>query len=231
MQRIADEDKVVIEYQSLSDKVYEYLCNQIIEGKITYGEKLSLKRISEQLKVSTMPVRDALKKLEMENVVQINPRSHCIVKVPTKKSILDAFEMRRLLELRVVEMIHGGVTERELAPLSKIVTEMCNIVGSNVKSRSLRRYIHLDQLFHTTLCGLSENEYLQKFYREVSLHLNMTFTYRIGIPANISGTYREHKRIVEHLSSKSTEALAVLKKHLNSSKNNIVKGDIFKSLH
>ena len=53
-----------IEYPSLSDVVYEHLSKQIIEGSIRYGEKLNIKAISEQLNVSTMPVRDALKKLE-----------------------------------------------------------------------------------------------------------------------------------------------------------------------
>ena len=219
-----------IEYPSLSDRVYEYLCKQIIEGNIKYGEKLNITAISAQLNVSTTPVRDALKKLEMENIVQIKPRSNCIVTVPTKKSILDAFVMRELLELHTVELIYKTVTKDQLSLMSAIVNDMVKIaLGNRIKDK-VRRYIHLDLSFHTELCDLAVNEYLQKFYREVNLHLNMTFIYRIGTPPDIHGTLMDHRRFVELLSENSPESLELLKAHLEHSKSNIVQGKHFQAM-
>ena len=219
-----------IEYPSLSDRVYEYLCNQIIEGNITYGERLNIKKTSEQLNVSVTPVRDALKKLEMENVVHIKPRSNCIVTVPTKKSILDAFAMRELLELHAVELIYQTIARKELSPMGAIVSDMETITKGERTRDQISQYIHLDQLFHTELCTLAGNEYLQKFYREVNLHLNMTFIYRIGIPPNIGETFEDHKRIVEKLTENSSESLELLEAHLELSKSHIVNGELFHSL-
>jgi len=219
-----------IEYPSLSDRVYEYLCNQIIEGNITYGERLNIKKISEQLNVSVTPVRDALKKLEMENVVHIKPRSNCIVTVPTKKSILDAFAMRELLELHAVELIYQTIAQKELSPMGAIVSDMETITKGERTKEQIKQYIHLDQLFHTELCTLAGNEYLQKFYREVNLHLNMTFIYRIGIPPNIRETFEDHKRIVEKLTENSSESLELLEAHLERSKSHIMNGELFHSL-
>jgi len=219
-----------IEYPSLSDRVYEYLSNQIIEGNITYGERLNIKKLSEQLNMSAMPVRDALKKLEMENIVHIKPRSNCVVTVPTKKSILDAFAMRELLELHAVELIYQTITQRELSPIGAIVNDMDTITKGKRTRDQISQYIHLDLLFHTALCTLAGNEYLQKFYREVNLHLNMTFIYRIGTPPDIGESFEDHKRIVEKLTENSSESLELLEAHLERSKGHIVNGELFHSL-
>ncbi|UCF96666.1 MAG: GntR family transcriptional regulator [Spirochaetaceae bacterium] len=219
-----------IEYPSLSDRVYEYLCNQIIDGNIKYGERLNIKGISEQLKVSTMPVRDALKKLEMENVVRIKPRSNCFVTIPTKKSILDAVVMREVLELHAAKLIYRTIADAELQPMQNIVADMKKIIEKEPTRNIMNRYIYLDLLFHTELCNLAGNDYLKKFYREVNLHLNMTFIYRIGTPPNIRESFRDHKRFVEKLSGNSPESLDLLAEHLERSKGHIVQGRLFQSL-
>jgi DNA-binding GntR family transcriptional regulator len=219
-----------IEYPSLSDVVYEHLSKQIIEGSIRYGEKLNIKAISEQLNVSTMPVRDALKKLEMENVVQIKPRSNCIVAVPTQKSILDAVDMRELLELHAVKLAYRKISESDLQPIREIVDEMKTIIEETPSGDKTNRYIYLDLLFHTELCNLAGNDYLEKFYREVNLHLNMTFIYRIGIPPDINESFTDHEQIVEKLAENSPESLVLLEDHLERSRGHIIQGELFRSL-
>ena len=221
---------VQIEYPSLSDRVYEYLSKEIIEGNIRYGEKLNIKVISETLNVSTMPVRDALKKLEMENIVRIKPRSNCIVTVPTKKSILDAVEMRELLELHAAGRIYREITPNELHPLCEIVEDMKTAVGGTPTHEKMNRYIYLDLLFHTELCNLAGNDYLKKFYREVNLHLNMTFIYRIGTSPDIQESFADHERIARKLAENSPESLDLLESHLERSRGHIVRGRLFRSL-
>ena len=219
-----------IEYPSLSDVVYEHLSKQIIEGIIKYGEKLNIKAISERLNVSTMPVRDALKKLEMENVVQIKPRSNCIVAVPTKKSILDAVEMRELLELHAVKLALRTMSVDNLRPILEIIDEMKSLIEGTQSSDQVNRYIYLDLLFHTELCKLAGNDYLEKFYREVNLHLNMTFIYRIGIPPDINESFADHKQIAKKLAESSPESLELLGDHLERSRGHIIQGELFRSL-
>ena len=219
-----------IEYPSLSDVVYEHLSRQIIEGEIRYGDRLNIKKISEQLNVSTMPVRDALKKLEMENIVRIKPRSNCILTVPTKKSILDAVDMRELLELHAVELAYRRVSENDLHPISEIVDEMKTINEGAPSVEDTNRYIYLDLQFHTELCNLAGNDYLQKFYREVNLHLNMAFIYRIGVPPNIGETFRDHRRIAEKLAENSARSVELLEGHLERSRSHIIQGELFRSL-
>ena len=64
---------------SLVDRVYTHLLNRIIMGAIRYGEAISIKAVAAELSVSSMPVREAVKRLEFEGVVTIKPRSACRV--------------------------------------------------------------------------------------------------------------------------------------------------------
>ena len=84
-----------IDTSSLVDRVYQHLLNQIITGMVKYGDSINLKKVAAELSVSTMPVREAVKRLEFEGVVSIKPRSSCRVRIPSRRMILEVYELRR----------------------------------------------------------------------------------------------------------------------------------------
>ncbi|MCK9288376.1 MAG: GntR family transcriptional regulator, partial [Sphaerochaetaceae bacterium] len=70
----------IIEKRSLAEQVYHYLCDSIIGGRFNYGDTLSTKQLADELSVSMMPIREALKRLEVDGLVEIKPRSMCVLK-------------------------------------------------------------------------------------------------------------------------------------------------------
>ena len=80
-------NKTPIFTKSLVDQVYEHLLDQIISNKLYYGDNLSIKDISEEFGISTMPVREAIKRLEYDRVVEIKPRSSCHIRTPDATEI------------------------------------------------------------------------------------------------------------------------------------------------
>ncbi|GAB4221837.1 MAG: GntR family transcriptional regulator [Spirochaetales bacterium] len=219
----------VLDTRSLSEQVYEYLCTMIIEGKLNYGETLSIKTIAQELQVSSMPVREAIKRLELEGIITIHPRSRCVIKVPTKKSIQDALEMRELLETHCIESIYTKVAPSDLEHLYHILEQMKRIVAEGQGSEQVKQYIWWDREFHMELCRLTNNEYLLKFYKEISLHLNMNYIYNIAIPPDITMTLEHHTHIIEALSRHSPDAIELMKIHLDRSKRNVLEGPRFAS--
>jgi DNA-binding GntR family transcriptional regulator len=117
-----------------------------------------------------------------------------------------------------------------LRPILEIIDEMKSIIEGSQSSEQVSRYIYLDLLFHTELCRLAGNDYLEKFYREVNLHLNMTFIYRIGIPPDINESFADHKQIAKKLAESSPESLELLGDHLERSRGHIIHGELFSSL-
>jgi len=219
--------------RSLSDQVYDYLADQIIRGKMGYGDKLNIKRIAAQLEMSSMPIRDAIKRLEQENIVVVKPRSNCYVRMPTKKATLDAIESRRMVETFAVTSIYPHVSQLELSQLRRVLESMRPIASASAAEKDRKRleeYIELDRQFHTELCSLARNDYIDRFYREISMHLSMSFSYGIGVCHGLESTFAEHEAIVSHLLDHSPMAVTVLKEHLLRSRENIVSESMFQTL-
>jgi DNA-binding GntR family transcriptional regulator len=212
---------------SLAEQAYRHLCNRIIEGSIDYGESLNIRQIAERLNISSMPVREAMKRLEMEGVVTITPRSVCRVRIPTRQSILNALEMRELLEIHCVETIYPTIGSAQLRSLRRLVGTMKGIAEDRTRSPQVKRYIAVDREFHTQLCAIAQNAYIDKSYRETSLHLNMRHIYNLSIPPDIPRTYREHAELVQALSRNSRQAVTIIKRHLVRSRQDVLEGSLF----
>jgi DNA-binding GntR family transcriptional regulator len=219
--------------KSLSDQIYQILSEQIISGEIQYGDRLNMKELAVKLNVSIMPIRDALKRLEMENVVVIKPRSTCHVRVPTKQMTLDAVEARRMLEVFAVREALPRIEDHDLEELRSIVHTMTALVRPYTDGRPravIEQYITLDHRFHTALCSLPRNEYLSRFYRETSMHLNMSFRYGIGVCHGLEATFHDHCEILDGLARRSVRAVEVLDSHLKQSRTNIMREPTFMML-
>lgn len=214
--------------RSLSEEVYNYLTGHIIQGEIRYGDRLNIKEMARRLEVSPMPIREALMRLEVEGIVTITPRSHCSVRIPTKRQILDAVDARIMLEVTAVSSVVATVSPDRLASLDEILEEMSVIV--NQAEPRLAEYIDLDRRFHTELCRLAENEYIDGFYRHINMHLSMSYRYGGGSCHGADATFEEHRRILELLRINSPGAVEVLERHLHKSRSNIQQEPTFLSL-
>ncbi len=215
-QRAAPRTKPAAGKGSLAEQAYRHLCNRIIEGSIDYGESLNIRQIAAHLRMSSMPVREALKRLEMEGVVTIKPRSVCRVRIPTRQSILNALEMRELLEIHCVETIYPDRRRAHACgSLRRLVAD-----HEGHRGRTGRGHGRSSGTSRSTgsstpqLCAIAQNAYIDKSYRETSLHLNMRHIYSLSIPPDIPRTYREHAELVEALSRNSRQAVTIIKRHL-----------------
>ena len=211
-----------IDTRSLVDRVYEYLLNQIIEGSIRYGEQINTKEIAKVLNISTMPVREAIKKLEYDQIVEIKPRSKCQVKEPTKKMIKDIYELREVLEAYALTKSINHVDEKQLDNLRSITNKMREVRNVTDIDLKEKMAIKLDRLFHAELCKLANNSYLNYFYRQLNLHVNMTLIHEKTYHSLENQYYESHAEIVEALSKGSRNVKVVLKKHFDN-----VKGILF----
>lgn len=217
----------VIERRSLAEQVYMYLCNAIIDGRYNYGDTISTKKLADELHVSMMPIREALKRLELEGIVEIKPRSMCVFRTPTKKTIFSAIAVRELLEIYCVKATYETISADRLESLREITKEMAYTIENG--RFDLKSYIGHDWRFHLTLCSLADNEFINKSYRELNLHLNMNYMYDIGIKPNVAQTFKDHIDLVDAMERHDPKAVQIIEKHLAISRNNILNGSFFKN--
>jgi DNA-binding GntR family transcriptional regulator len=202
-----------LDTRSLVDRVYEHLLNQIITGSINYGDTINLKKVASELNISTMPVREAVKRLELERVVDIKPRSFCRVRQPSRRMVLEVYELREALELYAVEKCLGGMPAGTSARLHAIVEDMRSLTGVPDMSQREKRAIELDRLFHAEITALAGNDFLDAFYRQLILHVNMSLIHEKTYHALEEEYPTSHAEILRCLESDPPHAQEVLRRH------------------
>ena len=107
------------EYLPLRDVVFNTLRQAILKGELEPGERLMEIQLSERLGVSRTPIREAIRKLELEGLVLMIPRKGAEVAKISETSLREVLEVRRSLEELAAEMACQRIGERELLDLEE----------------------------------------------------------------------------------------------------------------
>jgi len=201
---------------SLVDRVYEYLLDQIISGAIRYGDTISIKGVAGRLSVSSMPVREALKRLEFEGVVDIKPRSSCAVRVPSQKTILEVYALREALELHALSTCAGRCPPASLQRMEAIVVRMRALVSEKEPGEREKKAIALDREFHSEICALAGNDLLNAMYRQLSLRVNMTLMHEKTFRTMEKDWAEMHAEVLDCLPKNLPRAIELLRGHFAS---------------
>ena len=107
------------EYLPLRDVVFNTLRQAILRGELKPGERLMEIQLANKLGVSRTPIREAIRKLELEGLVLMIPRKGAEVAEITEKSLRDVLEVRRALEELAIELACQRMSEEEVGNLQK----------------------------------------------------------------------------------------------------------------
>jgi len=184
-----------------------------VTGTIKYGDNISIKQIAAELNVSTMPVREAVKRLEFEQVVSIKPRSSCRVRKPSRKMIREVYELREVLELYAVSRGLSRTGPESLDPLHRIVERMRALRDEADPAGREKKAVALDYEFHAELCALAGNDFLTTYYRQLSLHVNMTLIHEKTYHTLEREWPDVHAEILRCIEGEPSRAAEVLKRH------------------
>ncbi|MEU6658843.1 GntR family transcriptional regulator [Streptomyces sp. NPDC046821] len=109
------------EYTPLRDQVREVVRERIVEGGYPPGMRIVERDLAEELGVSRLPVREALRMLEREGFVSVVPRRGVIVRELTPHDVDQLFDVREALEVLVVRRVTEGATKADLLRLRQVL--------------------------------------------------------------------------------------------------------------
>lgn len=193
------------------DDVVSGIRDLIIEGDIAPGDRISERELCDRFGVSRTPLREALKVLASEGLVELTPNRGARVTCLTEQDVEDMFEVMATLEALAGELAARHITEEELAEVKALHYQM----ALYHTRRELMPYFRLNQEIHHKIFEISRNRSLVTVYN--------TLAGRIRRPrylANISEArwaqaLKEHEGILAALESKDGAALGrILKDHL-----------------
>jgi DNA-binding GntR family transcriptional regulator len=207
-------------YKPLRELVFESLRESIISGMLNPGERLMEIQLAEEMGVSRTPVREAIRKLELEGLVVMIPRKGAYVAGLSLKDIADVFEIRRALEGLAAELAAERITEEELEELERYlvrISEEIEVGGD------LDKVVEIDTDFHTLLYKASRNYRLSQIINNLREQIQRFRTTSLSYPGRMKVAVEEHRRIVEAISSRDGElARKLAQEHIENAENSMM---------
>jgi len=208
------------EYKPLREVVFETLKEAILTGKLEPKERLMEVKIADQLGVSRTPVREAIRKLELEGLVVMVPRKGAYVSDISYKDIVDTLELREALETFAVKLAIEKNTVKDI----KILEELNKDFQKAYKEKDIEKMVEYDTDIHNEIFVLSNNSKLINFMdglNEIMQRFRLIFFNETYNPERIA---KEHEEIFRELKNKDVEkAQKAMKTHLSTLKDDIKK--------
>ena len=210
-----------IDRRDLSDQVYQVMKREILSGGLHPGERLSLEAFAQRFGVSVTPVRDALRLLAADGLVELLSRRGAFVTRPSWEDIEEVYQIREIIECAAVDaVIQKGKTAIE--ELQHLVEEMAETnVGESHSDYPV--YIHLDQRLHQRVVDCLENRKLSEMYAGLRGHTLVARVLYSASDQRASMTLGEHRDIVEALGEGNADAArTAIRRHLRNARAEIL---------
>ena len=189
-------------HRPLREIVYEQLKMQILVGKITPGTRMMEVELADEMGVSRTPVREAIRKLEKEGLVVIEPRRGAYASDISVKDMVDTLTVREDMEGLAASLAAQRITPEEVEELVEITKGYSDAINAG----DMEKIIHYDEMFHKRIVALSDNKTLIQLSETVQeLALRFRYLYYDDF-SRYENMPIEHKNIIDAIKSGDSEA-------------------------
>ncbi|MBE3584280.1 MAG: GntR family transcriptional regulator [Limnochordaceae bacterium] len=182
-------------YKPLRELVFDALRQAILSGSLRPGERLMEIQLAEQMGVSRTPIREAIRKLELEGLVVMVPRKAAYVADMTVKDIHEVFEIRAALERLAVELATQRIQPAEVAELGRVLDQMQTALQNGEWAVSAQ----LEAEFHELLFAACRNARLHQLIRNQREQLQRFRPWMLSVPGRLQAALHEHRSLWEAL--------------------------------
>lgn len=196
---------------ALHEQAAHRLRQMLVENRIAPGAKLNERELSDELNVSRTPLREAIKMLAAEGLVELLPNRGAIAVELTEADVLNTFEVMAGLEAQSGELAALRITDAELAEIKAMHYEML----AAYTRQDLPGYYRLNAAIHSAINTAAKNPLLTATYSQVNARLQA-----LRFKSNQDGekwkaAVKEHEQMINALSAHDPVAMrAVLMSHL-----------------
>lgn len=206
---------------SLADQVFDHLENDILSGKYQRGEILTESKLSAELGVSRTPIREALRRLEQEHIIEESGKGSVVIGI-TEKDLEDIFMIRKSLECQVAALAAKNRTEEQL----KQLREALEFQEFYLNKKDPDQIKLMDSRFHETLYKLSGStafyDTLVPLHKKIQKYRRASVTNSSRAEASVA----EHRKIYEAIEAKNTALAAkYASEHVENAYKHIMRRD------
>ena len=204
-------DIISIPKASLHEHAAHRLRQMLVENRIAPGAKLNERELSEVLNISRTPLREAIKMLAAEGLVELVPNRGAIALALTEADVLHTFEVMAGLEAMSGELAAQRITDEEVAEIRATHYEMM----AAYTRADLSGYYRLNAQIHRAINAAAKNPVLTTTYNQVNARLQALRFRSNQDGAKWKRAVEEHEKMIEALAARDPAAMrAVLLTHL-----------------
>ena len=201
------------EYLPLRDVVFNTLRQAILKGELEPGERLMEIQLAERLGVSRTPIREAIRKLELEGLVLMIPRKGAEVAKISARSLRDVLEVRRALEELAIELACQRMSEEDVGNLQKAQEDFKKAIAEG----DAMKIAETDEHYHDVIYEGTQNAKLIQMLNNLREQM---YRYRLEYIKDEDKRkilVLEHEKILKTVRErKVAEAKAALREHIDN---------------
>lgn len=196
---------------SLGAKAFLILRDKILNEEYKKGDKLNEVALATALEISRTPVREALKQLELEGLVQSIPNRGVFVIGFNSRDIDDMFEIRLALEGLAIQFAIDRMDEQHLEEIKQLYSQM----ELYTQLKDVQTIAKLNLQFHNAIYQSTQSKYFAKMLNDINYYVNVTSRHSILKPQRLEGALAEHKAILDAIIEKDkSKAKKTIKRHI-----------------
>lgn len=198
---------------SLADEAHGRLRQRLLDGEFAIGEHLAEERLAEELGMSRTPVREALRRLEAEELLIVDPSGGYRPRAPEMGRIADLYQVRICLEVLSVHLAsQPGADADQLDQLHRRWSEVQDASGREAD------FVHVDEAYHIDLARAGGNQVLADSLAQINDRIRIIRVHDFLVPGRIEATVTEHLGILDAVRQGDAEtAEARLRAHIGES--------------
>lgn len=201
------------EFLPLRDVVFNTLRQAILRGELKPGERLMEIQLANKLGVSRTPVREAIRKLELDGLVLMIPRKGAEVAQISEKNLRDVLEVRRSLEALAVRLACERISRQELLELKEAEQAFEEVLGND----DITVVAEADVAFHSAIYISTDNQRLIQLlsnFREQMYRYRVEYLKRRECHLQLLSEHQDMIRFIEN--GEAEEAICITCRHIDN---------------
>ena len=190
-------------YKTMQEIVYDTIREAIQTGRYAQGQRLIADELAQELGTSRMPVREALRRLEVAGLVSITPHRGAVVSELSEQEIVEIYHIRAVLEGLAARLAASQLTPTHVERLNVFIEDMEGVATTGA---DLEQVLRINREFHITIWQMAQaprlQEILENLYDASHRYRNIS----TALPGRLAQVFQEHRQIVQALAAGDSAA-------------------------
>ncbi len=210
---------IIEKNKSMREKVYDTLKQMIIDGVIKPGERIIETEYSNKFQISRTPIREAIRMLELEGLVESQTTGGVIVKTLTREEISEIYKIRIALESLIIEEMIKKINNQDIKKLEKVLKN----TKKAFEVKDIEKVFSLFTEFNQILYDIASLPKVTGMINNINLYLKRFRKLSIDNPSRKEEAFEDHVQILEAIKNKElSTAISINRMHLEKSMNFIL---------